>query len=288
MFNLLRNYSYYDNHYGYYNDPFALSSIDSEVAGIAIIVSLVVAIIVYFTFLSKRNEGRFTGFTGWLYEVLNFGKLIIEALLKICYMFITLFISIISIIHMKDSFVEGLLVLIGFNLIIRIGYECLLMIVMLCKNTKEINSKLKDQNNNNNNNTMNGGRTNYNMPPQQSYGQTPYAQQPNSQPVMNRQPMGSQRPAGAQQPVGVQQPVGAQQPVASQQPVSAQRPMNNHYQGSTGPAVQPVNQDQWKPQVNSRQEELPKVQNVKYCQKCRNIVEHDDVFCPNCGTKVVE
>lgn len=276
MFNLLRNYSYYDDYYSYYYDPISLSSIDPVGVGFAVIVSLVVAIIVYFTFLSKRNAGRFTGFAGWLYEVLNFGKLIIEALLKICYMFITLFISIISIIHMKDSFGEGLLMLIGFNVVIRIGYECLLMIVMLCKNTKEINSKLKDQNNNNNNNTMNGGRTNHNMPPQQSYGQTAYVQQPNSQPVMNRQPMGAQRPAGAQQPVGVQQPVASQQP------------MNNHYQGSTGPAVQPVNPSQGNPQVISRQEELPKVQNVKYCQKCRNVVEHDDVFCPNCGTKVVE
>lgn len=284
MFNLLRNYSYYDDYY-YYDYPISLSNIDSEVVGIAVIASLVVAIIVYFTFLSKRNAGRFTGFVGWLYEVLNFGKLIIEALLKICYMFITLFISIISIIHMKDSFGEGLLMLIGFNVIIRICYECLLMIVMLCKNTKEINSKLKDQNNN----TMNGGRISYNMPPQQSYGQSSYVQQPKQQ-AMNRQPMGMQQPMGAQRPAGAQQPAGAQ-PVRVQQPMGAQQPMNNHYQGSTGsmgPAAQAVNQDQGMPQVNSKQEELPKVQNVKYCLKCGNVVEHDDIFCPNCGTKVVE
>ena len=42
------------------------------------------------------------------------------------------------------------------------------------------------------------------------------------------------------------------------------------------------------PQANSKQEELPKVQNVKYCLKCGNVVEHDDIFCQNCGTKVVE
>lgn len=232
MFNLLKNYSYYDDYY-YYDYPMSLSNIESEVVGIAVIASLVVAIIVYFTFLSKRNAGRFTGFTGWLYEVLNFGKLLIEALLKICYMFITLFISIISIIHMKDSFGEGLLMLIGFNAIIRIFYECLLMLVMLCRNTKEINSKLKDQNSNNN--TMNGG-TSYNMSPQQSYGQSPYVQQPKQQ-VMKRKPMGMQQPMGAQRPVGAQ-------PVRVQQPMGAQQPMNNHYQGSTGsmgPAVQPVN-----------------------------------------------
>ena len=276
MFNLLKNYSYYDDYSYYYRDM--LYDTDSAAVGLAFIVALVVSIIVYFTFLSKRNEGRFTGFTGWLYEVLSFGKLIIEALLKICYMFITIFISIISIVHMKYSFIEGLLLLIVLNLLIRVGYECLLMIVMICKNIKEINSKLKDPKNDNN--LMNGGRSSYNMPPQQPYGQSTHGrQQSYAQPTMNHKPMGMQQPAGMQQPMGMQQPA------------SMQQSMGNQYQGSNGPMGsidQPVDQNQARPQDTSKQEELPKVQNVKYCLKCGCVVEHNDVFCPNCGTKVVE
>lgn len=270
MFNLLKNYSYYDDYSYYYRDM--LYNTDSAAVGLAFIVALVVSIIIYFTFLSKRNEGRFTGFTGWLYEVLSFGKLIIEALLKICYMFITIFISIISIVHMKYSFIEGLLLLIVLNLLIRVGYECLLMIVMICKNIKEINSKLKGQNNDNN--LMNSGRSSYNMPPQQPYGQSTYGQQQSyAQPTMNHQPMGMQQSAGMQQPASMQQSMG------------------NQYQGSnssTGPISQSVDQNQARSQDTSMQEELPKVQNVKQCLKCGCVVEHNDVFCPNCGTKVVE
>ena len=37
---------------------------------IALILAIVGGLIVYFLFLSKKNEGRFTGFLGWLYDFL--------------------------------------------------------------------------------------------------------------------------------------------------------------------------------------------------------------------------
>ena len=56
-------------------------------SAIWIIVSLVLAIVggivLYFTFLKKDNEGKYTGFLGWMYDFLTFKKLTIENVLKI-------------------------------------------------------------------------------------------------------------------------------------------------------------------------------------------------------------
>ena len=65
------------NSYGV--SPTILDSSPKFVAsGIWTIVSVILAIIggivLYFTFLSKKNEGKFTGFLGWLYDFLTFKK----------------------------------------------------------------------------------------------------------------------------------------------------------------------------------------------------------------------
>lgn len=315
----------YSYEYSRYNYSDLFSNVDQDTLGIAGLVALVVSIIVYFAFLSKRNKGKFTGFVGWLYEVLNFGKLIIECVLKIFYMFLTLLVSILSIVHMKESFSEGLIYFIIYNIAIRVGYEFMLMLVSIWKNTKEINGKLKGQNNDNN---INGRPNNYNMPPQQSFGRQPYGQQPmNGQPMGMQPPMGNHyqgptgqpgyqnqvRPQGMQQGAPMQQApvqqapmqqapvqqapvqqVPVQQAPMQQAPVQQapmqQAPVQQAPKQQT-PVQQAQNTSQTTPvqpkQENNTQEELPKVQNVKYCPNCKNVVEKDDVFCPNCGTKVV-
>lgn len=66
----------------------AMNSVASS--AIWIIVSLVLAIVggivLYFTFLKKDNEGKYTGFLGWMYDFLTFKKLTIENVLKILYL----------------------------------------------------------------------------------------------------------------------------------------------------------------------------------------------------------
>ena len=64
------------------------SSMNSfESSAVWIIISMVLAvvggIVLYFTFLKKDNEGKYTGFWGWMYDFLTFKKLTIESVLKI-------------------------------------------------------------------------------------------------------------------------------------------------------------------------------------------------------------
>jgi len=105
-------------------------------------ISLIGGLVLYFTFLSKRNEGKFKGFLGWVYEYFNFKKFTIEAILKITYLIFAIFITLSSFTIIPTSPIAFLLMLILGNLVLRIVYEFSLVMLVICRNTIEINNKL--------------------------------------------------------------------------------------------------------------------------------------------------
>ena len=115
-------------------------------SAIWIIVSLVLAIVggivLYFTFLKKDNEGKYTGFLGWMYDFLTFKKLTIENVLKILYLICAIFITLSSFSMISASFLAFLLYLVVGNLVARVLYELILVKLIICRNTTEINKKL--------------------------------------------------------------------------------------------------------------------------------------------------
>ena len=111
----------------------------------ALVISFIIAVLVFFLFLSKRNEGRFIGFAGWLYDFLHFKKLAVEGILKILYITTALFITIMSFTVISTNFGAFLGLLIGGNLGLRIVYELMLVLLIVCKNTSEINKKMSGQ-----------------------------------------------------------------------------------------------------------------------------------------------
>lgn len=108
----------------------------------ALIISLIAAVLIFFLFLAKKNEGKFKGFLGWMYDFLSFKKLAVEGILKIAYMTVTLYITIMSFTVIGLNFGAFLLILIGGNIAVRVVYEILLVLLIVCKNTSEINAKL--------------------------------------------------------------------------------------------------------------------------------------------------
>ena len=108
----------------------------------AIIISLIAAVLIFFIFLSKKNEGKFKGFLGWMYDFLSFKKLAVEAILKILYITLALYITIMSFTVIRLNFGTFLLMLIGGNILIRVIYELALVLLIVCRNTSEINAKL--------------------------------------------------------------------------------------------------------------------------------------------------
>lgn len=109
---------------------------------VAAVVAVVLGIVLYFTFLRKKNDGKFKGFLGWMYDFLNFKKLTFEAILKITYLILALFITLSSFSVITSSFSAFLLILILGNVGLRIMYEFSLIMFLICRNTTEINSKL--------------------------------------------------------------------------------------------------------------------------------------------------
>ena len=128
-----------------YNGYGSFNSINQ--AGIWFIISVVVAIIggifVYFMLLTKDNEKKCTGFMKTLFDFATFKKLILEDILKLLYIIVAIYITLSSLALISSSFVLFLIQLVFGNIIARIVFEFSLLMLTICKNTTEINDKLK-------------------------------------------------------------------------------------------------------------------------------------------------
>ena len=71
-----------------------------------------------------------------------FKKLTIENVLKILYLICAIFVTLSSFATISTSFIAFLLYLVVGNLVVRISYELILVRLIICRNTTEINKKL--------------------------------------------------------------------------------------------------------------------------------------------------
>ena len=117
-----------------------------ETLGVWSIIALVIAVVggisLYFTFLSKKNDGKWSGFLGWLYNTLTFKNMIVEAIIKILYLVVAIFITLYSLGLIAVNIISALMLLIVGNILLRVCYEFMLLAIITCRNTSDINSKL--------------------------------------------------------------------------------------------------------------------------------------------------
>ena len=109
---------------------------------VAFVLALVGCFVVYFLFVKKNVDSK-NKFVLWLQEFLRFNKMLIEPIIKISYIFGAIFLTLGSFALIPTSFVSFLVALVVGNLVLRVAYEASIMLVMLWKNTSEINKKLK-------------------------------------------------------------------------------------------------------------------------------------------------
>ena len=105
---------------------------------LSLILAIVGGILIYFLFLNKKNEGKFTGFLGWLYDFLSFKKMFLEALLKVTYLIVAIYITLYSFVLIGESFLAFLLTLVLGNVVTRVIYEFSLILLVICRNTTDI------------------------------------------------------------------------------------------------------------------------------------------------------
>ena len=110
------------------------------------VIAIIAGLVLYFTFLSKKNEGKYKGFLAWTYDFLNFKKMLAETLLRIGYVISSIFITLFSFAFISVNMLSFVLVLVLGNIILRIIYETILIALVICRNTTEINNKMKNIN----------------------------------------------------------------------------------------------------------------------------------------------
>lgn len=109
---------------------------------VALLVAVILAVVLYFTFLSKKNEGKFTGIKGKIYNFLCFNKFYVEDILKLLYLIVAVIITVLGIAALFDTFFGGLAIIVIGNVALRIAYELLMMFIILCRKTVSMDRKL--------------------------------------------------------------------------------------------------------------------------------------------------
>lgn len=109
-----------------------------------VVVAVIAAIVVYFLFMTPKNERKFTGFTDWLYQFCNFKKLVLEVILKVAYIATAIFLFFYFIweLAVGYNFFGALLTFVLGEIVARIMSELTLLLIVICRNTTEINKKL--------------------------------------------------------------------------------------------------------------------------------------------------
>lgn len=125
----------------YYNYGYYYSNVATAMA-IGVIAAIILACVVFFTFMKPSNEGKFTGVKEWFYNFLNFNKFYLEDVIKFLYVLCAAVITVIGVVMLFVNFLTALILIFVGNVCLRISYELLMMFIILCKKSASIDKKL--------------------------------------------------------------------------------------------------------------------------------------------------
>ena len=109
---------------------------------IAVLVAVILGIVMYFTFLRKENEDKYTGWKKTVYDFFNFNKFYTEEIMKLVYILVTAAFVVIGAMLLFVEPVTGFLLLTLGNVALRVSYELIMMFVIFCRKTVSIDKKM--------------------------------------------------------------------------------------------------------------------------------------------------
>ena len=124
-----------------FNTSFAAVGSDAWIT-VAFVLAILAAVGGYFFFV-KPEKNYPNKIVNWLRSFLNFQEMLIEPILKITYIFVTIYIVLSSFSLISYKFMTFLTYLIVGVIGARIVYEASMILIGIWKNTKEINKKMK-------------------------------------------------------------------------------------------------------------------------------------------------
>lgn len=196
--------NFYGSGYGSGYDYSYSSGVSTVVLTVlAIVLSLAATILLFILVIPEKKRAKLPKFFQVIHDICNFKGLLIEKLLKVFYVFSTVYIMFNGVLtwfsggNFGINFLTGLLMLVLGPILIRIVYEALMLGILLVKNVIQINNKLsgksEDPFNNQNgafgnfssNNQQNANQVNDTyQQPQVNYDNQNYYNQPQN----NQQP----------------------------------------------------------------------------------------------------
>lgn len=133
------------------SNPF--SNIGTGAIVIVVIVAFVLSMILLATIVEKKKAPR-NKFLRWLREYLNFRSILISGIIKFVYLFLAVFLTIMSVVVMCQGQGETTLTMIGIgfammifgNIFLRILLEMTMAVIVVWENTSDIRAVLvKDE-----------------------------------------------------------------------------------------------------------------------------------------------
>ena len=117
-----------------------------SVSEVWIIVSVLLAVIggilLFSTYFNKDLENKYTGFKKTIYDFLHFKITIIEPIFKVAYLVVAIAITLSSFSFIPINLFKFIGVVVFGNIMARLGFEMLLLILKLFTDVSEINKKI--------------------------------------------------------------------------------------------------------------------------------------------------
>ncbi len=140
---------YYNDYYGFSNIPemlvggFGVYTTSALVCLIVGVLAVILGVVLFFTVLQRKNEGKFTGVKGKLYDFLNVNRFYTEDIIRLFYVITVCVVTLVGLTKIVlGGFFSGLFLIVLGNIIARVSYECLLMFFVLVRKTVAIDKKL--------------------------------------------------------------------------------------------------------------------------------------------------
>lgn len=112
---------------------------------VALLLALAATICAYIFLLPESKRDRLPGWVKVVADVLNFKYLFLDGVLRATYIFLTAFSILYGLFLLFSEGWPGLVTMLLTPILIRIIYECSMLVLILVRNVTEINKKMKGE-----------------------------------------------------------------------------------------------------------------------------------------------
>lgn len=113
---------------------------------ISILLAVIGGVFLFTNYFGKDKEGTYTGYKKKIYDFINFKTTIIEPIFRVLYLIAAIAITLTSFSYITTNFFEFIGTLVFGNILARLTFELLLLVLKLFKDVSEIKDSLKKQN----------------------------------------------------------------------------------------------------------------------------------------------